>query len=142
MPITPADDKATIRAIIVNDAYLLSLGFSDKYTYNANTTTDKIESNNFQIYIFNSSSRKNPENEATIEPILQIDVSVPINKASKADFAIQQIIALLDGYEWENHSTMHVIAPSPTPLNCQSGLYTMSARFSYFTTKTTPKRTI
>ena len=142
MPITPQEDKATIRDIILADEYILSLGFDGMHTYSHKSTADKLESDNFQIFIYNVNSRENENNNLTIMPVIQIDVSVPENSSYKADLAIQQIIALLNEYEWETHSRMELIAPSPCEQTCQSGFYTVAARFTYCTTTITPKHTI
>lgn len=142
MPITPAKDKAEIREVILNDEYILSLGFTDEYTYNTNATDEKLEYNNKQIFIYNAPSRTNNLNTKTLEQLIQIDVSVPVNNASIGDLAIEQIIALFDEYEWKDgrHGEMRVIAPSPTPLACQSGFYTVAARFAYYTTIVNDKK--
>ena len=134
IPITPFSDKKEVIDRIITDPYILSLGFTKSKTYNTNTTVEKIAEGNMQIFVYNAPSRTNESNSATLEQVIQIDVSVPIANSTRADLGIEQIIALLDGYEWENHSIMHVIAPSPTPLACQSGFYCVAARFSYFTT--------
>lgn len=142
MPITPATDKAEIREIILNDEYIQSLGFTPDYTYSTNATDERLESDNKQIFIYNAPSKTNSLNTKTLEQIIQVDISVPVNKPHIADFAIEQIIALLDDYEWKDkrHGAMRVIAPSPTPLACQSGYYTVAARFAYYTTIVNDKK--
>lgn len=141
LPISPNEDKKAIRQILLGDPYILSLGFSGAHTYLTNTTDEKLENDKFQLFIYNAPSRTNKLNSATLEQVIQIDISVPLNNASKADLCASQIIAILDGYEWENHSEMNVVAPSPAPLACQSGFYCVGVRFSYYTSTKNVKKT-
>lgn len=142
IPITPFSDKKKIIDRIITDPYILHLGFTKAKTYSTNTTVEKIAEGNMQIFVYNAPSRTNENNSATLEQIIQVDVSVPIANSTRADLGIEQIIALLNGYEWENHSIMNVIAPSPVPLACQSGFYCVAARFSYFTTNANEIKTV
>lgn len=135
MPITPYADKRAVIDRIIKDPYILSLGFTAEETYNAPTTAQKIEKGNMQLFVYNAPSRENRGNELTLGQVLQVDVSAPISKAGTADLCIEQIIALLDGCDLPGHGPMTVIAPSPTPLQCQSGFYCVAARFLYYTSK-------
>jgi ribosomal protein L33 len=142
LPISPNEDKKAIRKAILADPYILSLGFSGAQTFNTNTTDEKLETDKFQLFIYNAPSRTNKLNSATLEQLIQIDISVPLNYASKADLCAEQIIAIFEEYEWENHSAMNVVAPSPAPIACQSGFYCVGVRFSYYTTTKNVKKTI
>lgn len=135
MPITPRADKQAIINSIIKDPYVLWLGFNADEIYNAPTTADKIGRGNMQIFVYNAPSRDNASNSLTLGQILQIDVSAPIDSAGTADLCIEQIIALLDGSTLIGHGPLTVIAPSPAPLQCQSGFYCVAARFLYYTSK-------
>lgn len=140
MPITPSEDKLAVINLLKNDGYLKSLGFSD--FYNTNTTDEKLINGKQQIFVYNAQSRDNRYNSSTIEMILQIDISVPLSMASKADRAINQAIALLQGIQFNDNGPMEVIAPSPTSVACQSGFYCVAARLSYYTSKFNKIKTV
>jgi hypothetical protein len=142
LPIQPSVDKGIVRHRIVTDPYILSLGFSSRYTYNTNTTDDKLEADKKQIFIYSAPSRKNYSNTLTLEMLLHIDISVPEEQGLKADLCAEQVIALLDNYDIGNGSRLSVVAPSPCAVSCQNGFYCVGVRFSYYVTKINEIKTI
>lgn len=142
VPITPYEDKKIIIDHIITDPYILSLGFTKKMTFSTNTVAENITTDNMQIFVFNASSIDNDSNALTLGQIIEVNVITPIDKSERGDLCVEQIIALLEGYEWENHSNMTVIAPSPVPLASPSGFYCVAARFLYFTSKINKIKTI
>lgn len=142
MAITPQQDNAKIRSVILNDAYILSLGFNNLDTYNTNTTDEKLVSGKKQIFIYNSPSRDNYSNSETLEVLVQIDISVPVEKGSIANLCAEQIIALLHNYDIGNGSVLKVVSPSPSAMACQSSFYCVGVRFSYFVSKFNKVKTV
>jgi len=142
LAITPQKDNAVIRKVITTDPYILSLGFSSNDTYNTNTTDEKLEANKKQMFIYNSPSRENYSNSETLEVIVQIDISVPIDNSAKANLCAEQIIALLHNYDIGNGSVLKVVSPSPSAMACQSGFFCVGVRFSYFVSKYNKVKTV
>lgn len=142
MAIQPSEDKGKIRQRIITDAYILSLGFSNGDTYNTNTTDEKLEKDKMQIFIYNAPSRDNYNNSKTLEMLIEVDISVPVNISSKADLCARQVIALMQDYDLGNGSLVSVIAPSPVAVACQSGFYCVGVRLSYYTSKYNEIKTI
>lgn len=98
MPITTNDDKLKIFQIIANDPYILSLGFEKSNIERTKTTTEKISSEQKQIFIYPITP------EGTLSYIIrrivyQIDVSAPITDYNVADLCAEQIMALLHNKE-------------------------------------------
>jgi len=142
LAIQPSKDKGIIRERILSDTYILSLGFSNNDTYNTNTTDEKLESGKKQIFIYNAPSRDNYSNSATVETLVQIDISAPVDHASKADLCAEQIIALMQDYDLGNGSLVSIVSPSPVAIACQSGFYCVGIRLSYYTSKYNEIKTI
>lgn len=133
--ISPSADKATIRAVIASDEYLLSLGFEPDYIMCTNSTDDSLSEQppKKQIFIYNAPSRSG-NNDTDLEMVMQIEVFVPLYQTDIGDNAIEQIMALLQGLQMKNHSPLKICAPSPVPLACPSSFYCIAARFSYYAT--------
>lgn len=142
MAIQPSKDKGKIRQRIISDAYILSLGFNNNDTYNTNTTDEKLTTGKMQIFIYHAPSRDNYKNSATVETLVQIDVSVPVSNASKADLCAEQIIALMQDYDLGNGSLVSIVSPSPVAVVCQSGFYCVGVRLSYYTSKYNEVKTV
>lgn len=130
MPITPFSDRKEVINIIASDPYIASLGFTRENILNTVYTDDKLEADKFQIFVFNASS-ENGQTSIYISPIIEIDISVPISSASKAQLAAEQIIALLQDKYINGHTAMELIAPSPVNLPCQFGFECIGIRFRY-----------
>ena len=134
MAVLPEQDKRAIRNAIITDSYILSLGFTPDYTYSTNTTDDKLEGTNKQIFIYDAQSR-NAYNEKTIECVYEIDISVPVNLPSIADKCAQQIISILQDLDIGNGTALDVQAPSPAALACANGYYCVGIYVSHQVTK-------
>lgn len=142
MAIQPSAEKNAIRHCIVTDPYILSLGFSADKTYKTNTTDEKLEKDLFQIFIYNSLSKENYSNSATLEAVIQIDISVPLKYDYKADLCAEQVIALLQNYDIGNGSVLSIVAPSPCAVACQSSFYCVGVRVSHYVTKFNEIKTV
>lgn len=128
--ILPFSDRLEVINILRKDGYLKSLGFTAEKIYNTAYTTEMIEKNSYQIFVYNASSTAG-NTGIYISPVIQIDISVPQSKSSTAGKAAEQIIALLQGYEIGNHTAMELVAPSPLNLPCPFGFECIGLRFSY-----------
>lgn len=134
MAITPATDKIAIQAILTNDSYLTEeLGFSPSEIYRVKMVDDILDDNKKQqIFIYNVTP------ETTINPIIygivyEIDVSVPYALNGNADFAVEQIIALLNGAEISNTHRLEISEP-PIVLSSETSLYQVGIRFVCYAT--------
>jgi hypothetical protein len=130
MAVTPFSDRKAVIDIIAADPYILSLGFTRDKIYNTAYTTDKLEDDTKQIFVYNQPS-SDGETSIYISPTIQIDISVPISSGSKASKAAEQIIALLQDRNIGGHTPLELCAPSPVNLPCQSGYECIGIRFRY-----------
>lgn len=141
MAVTPFEDRKTVIDIIAADPYILSLGFTRSMIYNTAYTNDKLEADSKQIFVYNQQS-SDGYNSIYISPTIQIDISVPLNEASKAVKAAGQIIALLQDKEINSHTPLELVSPSPVNLPCQFGYECIGLRFRYNATKFNTVKTI
>ena len=132
LAITPLADKKEITRIISEDEFLKSLGFSDEFIYNTNTTDELIQEGNKQIFIYEAPSR-GVRNSVSVQCVIQIDVSAPLSQASIVSKAIEQINALLYDRQLGRHSKMEL--DTYGNLTCPHGFYCKGIRFVYFATK-------
>ncbi len=130
MAVTPFSDRLAVIEIIAADPYISSLGFKRESIFNTSYTDEKIESDSFQIFVFNASSNDG-QTSIYISPVIEIDISVPQAYSSKAQLAAEQIIALLQDRRLGGHTAMELIAPSPVNLPCQFGFECIGLRFRY-----------
>lgn len=130
MAVTPFSDRLAVIDIIAADPYISSLGFKRESVFNTSYTDEKIESDSFQIFVFNASSNDG-QTPIYISPVIEIDISVPQAYSSKAQLAAEQIIALLQDRRLGGHTAMELIAPSPVNLPCQFGFECIGLRFRY-----------
>ena len=142
LAIQPKADKDKIRNRIITDPYILSLGFSSDKTYKTDTTDEKLIKDLQQIFIYNTLSRENYSNSATLETVVQVDISVPLKYDYKADLCAEQIMALMKDYDLDNGSLVDIVAPSPSVVACQSGFYCVGVRLAYCTSKYNKIKTV
>lgn len=145
MAITIATDKIAIQSILSTDPYIKEyLGFSPKEFYRVRATdeilgiTDNKSQLKQQIFIYNVTP------EDTINPLIkgivyEIDVSVPYAKNGTADLAMEQIMALLDGFEIANVHQLELLDP-PMVLESDTALYQVGVRFIVYVSKITHKK--
>ncbi len=133
MPVTLNNDKISIFKIISEDNYIRNLGFLPKDILRTKNTTEKIDAEKQQIFIYNISPEK------TASPIIsnlvyQIDVSTPLGKYNNADLCVEQLIALLDG---AHLGSMHILRllEAPQALASPASNYCVGLRFVSSETK-------
>lgn len=141
MPVTPFSDRLEVIKIIAADPYIASLGFKRENILNTAYSDEKLENDSFQIFVFNASSLDG-QNSIYISPVIEINISVPQSSSSKAQFAAEQLIALLHGREINGHTGMELVSPSPVNLPCQFGYECIGLRFRYNATLVNKVRTV
>lgn len=140
MPITLNDDKINIFKIISSDKYITELGFYSRDIMRTKNTTEKIDANKHQIFIYNVSPEKTVGNVMS-KLVYQIDVSTPLGKYNNADLCIEQIIALLNN---KHIGSMHRLRllDAPQALSCPPSNYCVGVRFVCSETKFNKIKTI
>ena len=141
MPVTPFSDRLGVIDIITADPYITSLGFERENILNTQYSDDTLDGDKLQIFVFAAPSNDG-ENDLYISPVIEVDISAPQSKASRAHKAAEQVIALLHGREINGHTALQLVAPSPANLPCQFGYECIGLRFRYNATIVNKVRTI
>lgn len=141
MPVTPFSDRLGVINILAADPYIASLGFERENILNTQYSDDYLDGDKLQMFVFSASSNDG-ENDLYISPVIEVDISAPQSKASRAQMAVEQIIALLHGQEINGHTALRLVAPSPANLPCQFGYECIGVRFRYNATIVNKVRTV
>lgn len=140
MPITLNDDKINIFKILSTDPYIESLGFIARDIMRTKNTTEKIDANKHQIFIYNVPAERSM-NRFISNLVYQIDVSTPLGKYNNADLCVEQIIALLDGKDIGGMHRLRLTG-EPQALSCPPSNYCIGIRFVCSETKFNRIKTI
>lgn len=128
MPITTNDDKLKIFQIISNDEYIQNLGFSKSDIERTRTTTEKINANLSQIFIY-PVTPENTMSNIVQRVIYQIDISTPERLFYNADLCAEQIIALLGDTQLSKRHKIKLL-DSPLIQTSPASNYCIGLRFS------------
>lgn len=139
MPVTPYSDRLGVIDIIAADPYINSLGFERENIFNTQYSDDALDGDKLQMFVFAAPSLDG-ENDLYISPVIEVDISAPQSRASRAHKAAEQVIALLHGKEVGGHTALQLCGSGNLP--CQFGYECIGLRFRYNATIVNKVRTV